>query len=49
MVRCESGKKRNVYFVSSIVKQLVQANAEKFKVGHSDGSISLFLHLFLIE
>ena len=32
MVRCEVGKKRNIYFVSSVIKQLVQTNAEKFKV-----------------
>jgi len=32
MVRCEMGKKRNIYFVSSVIKQLVQANADKFKV-----------------
>jgi len=35
MVRCEKGKKRNVYFVSSVIKQLVQTNAEKFKVSRS--------------
>ena len=36
MVRCEMGKKRNVYFVSSVIKQLVQTNADKFKVRDSD-------------
>ena len=34
MVRCEVGKKRNIYFVSSTIKQLVQTNADKFKVDH---------------
>ncbi|ESN96523.1 hypothetical protein HELRODRAFT_68497, partial [Helobdella robusta] len=31
MVRCDTGKKRNIYFVSSVIKQLVQKNEDKFK------------------
>ena len=32
MVRCEMGKKRNIYFVSSVVKKIVQDNEDRFKV-----------------
>jgi tRNA (cytosine34-C5)-methyltransferase len=31
MVRCEMGKKRNIYFVSSVIKKVVQENEDKFK------------------
>lgn len=31
MVRCETGKKRNIYFVSPVVRDLVQQNENKFK------------------
>jgi tRNA (cytosine34-C5)-methyltransferase len=31
MVRCETGKKRNVYFVSTALKKLVQLNEKRFK------------------
>ncbi len=35
MVRSTEGKKRNLYFVSKSVKQLVEGNADRIKV-HSN-------------
>ena len=32
MVRCHEGQKRNLYFVSPAIKQLVQGNEEKIRV-----------------
>lgn len=32
MVRCDSGKKRNIYFVSPVIKDLVMQNEDRFKV-----------------
>ena len=43
MVRCEVGKKRNIYFVSSVIKQLVQMNADKFKVSRYHGALHTLL------
>ena len=32
MVRCQAGQKRNLYFVSPAIKQLVQNNDDKIRV-----------------
>ena len=33
MVRCREGKKRNVYFVSSLIKTIIECNTERIRVG----------------
>ena len=39
MVRCEGGKKRNIYYVGEAVKQLVKQNEDRFKVGVMRGRV----------